>query len=303
MTLALTSAFSQTTFTTIGALRNAIDALQLPKTGASNTTTVDYTLSGEAVLTYLYTSSTGVKTMYIQDATGAIMVYGAANTITTNYNLYDGISGISGKIQNYNGMYEIKPTVDTGAATSIAHVPFTSVLTTLNNVNNYIGQLVTVKNLTINDQTKGATGSFVVSKNFPLSVDGITSTVVLRAAYPGLNYLGTSIPTTKQDVTGLVLMYSTGAQIIPRSSADFVPSATTGFDPDSYRDQKKTKFVSESKGLITLSAKSDETVEIYNAKSHNLLNQSALEGLNTIPVSVRGVVIVKEGTRVSKVII
>ena len=56
---------AQTSFATIGALRTAIDALNLPTSGATATTSVDYTLTGEAVLTYLSTTSAGVKTLYI----------------------------------------------------------------------------------------------------------------------------------------------------------------------------------------------------------------------------------------------
>jgi hypothetical protein len=226
------------------------------------------------------------------------MVYGSSAVITTNYNLYDGITGISGKIQNYGGMYEIKPTVDAGAASSTAHAPYAPVLTTLDNINNFIGQLVTVKNLTISDQLTGATGSFVVSKNFPLSVDAITSTVVLRAAYPELNYLGTAIPSAKQDITGLVLMYTTGAQIVPRSSADFVPSIQADL-----KNPNISRFVSGSKGFIVLHALAGETVEIFNTNGQKLFSMLAMEGLNTIAVSARGVAIVKVGTHVSKVII
>jgi hypothetical protein len=61
MMLALTNAFA-VSYATIGELRTAIDALQLPKTGTSNTTTVDYTLSGEAVMSFISTKIVKVGT-------------------------------------------------------------------------------------------------------------------------------------------------------------------------------------------------------------------------------------------------
>ncbi|HPR27419.1 chitobiase/beta-hexosaminidase C-terminal domain-containing protein, partial [Lentimicrobium sp.] len=60
-----------------------------------------YRLTGEAVLTY---QSTERNVKYIQDATGAILIDDPAGIITTTYNLYDGITGITGTLGTFNGM-------------------------------------------------------------------------------------------------------------------------------------------------------------------------------------------------------
>lgn len=62
--------------------------------------------------------------------------------------------------------------------------------------------------------------------------------------------------------------------------------------------------ISAYNGKIEFSSKqAGETVEIYNAIGQKLASSLTVEGLNTIPVATRGVVIVKIGKRVSKVIL
>ena len=60
--------------------------------------------------------------------------------------------------------------------------------------------------------------------------------------------------------------------------------------------------VSSFNGKIQLNAVAGETVTIYNAVGQQLLSKVAVEGLNTFAVSARGVVIVKVGNRVTRVI-
>lgn len=66
-----------------------------------------------------------------------------------------------------------------------------------------------------------------------------------------------------------------------------------------------TAFLSVSvvNGKIQLSALADETVTVYNAIGQKLISKLTVEGLNTITVSAHGMVIVKLGNRVSKVIL
>ncbi|MEI8084656.1 MAG: lamin tail domain-containing protein [Paludibacter sp.] len=70
-------------------------------------------------------------------------------------------------------------------------------------------------------------------------------------------------------------------------------------------NQLTSNFLSIStlNGKIQLNASAGETVNIYNAIGQQLLSKVAVEGLNTIAVTARGVVIVKVGNRVAKVIL
>jgi len=297
---AFVSASAQTSFTTIGSLRTAIDALNLPTSGATGTTTAEYTLSGEAVLTYMSTAVgtyAGVKTLYIQDATGAIMVYDKTKLITNTYALFDGITGFTGKIQNYGGMYEIVLTVNPAAATSHAHTPFTPIETTLDNLLPYIGQLVTVKNLKISDLATGGTGSFVASKNYPLSLNGTSSLVTLRTAYPELTFLGSAIPTANQDITGLVLVY-TNPQLVPRTTADITPTLAAGFS------SPKADFLSVSvtgSSLLVNNVANGSTVEIYSALGSKVQSAQLQSGAIQLNNLSKGMYIVRVGNLSSKI--
>jgi hypothetical protein len=173
-------------------------------------TTGFYRLTGEAVLTY-QTANRNAK--YIQDATGGILIDDNAGNITSTYNIGDGITGIIGTLNLNNGMLQFVPVTNPGAATSTGNT-LTPATATLSTLGDFIGQLVKVTNVTI-----AVTGNFAVSTNYSLS-DG-TNSAVLRTQYTDLPYIGTEIPSLPQDITGVVQMYNTTPQLIPRSVDDF----------------------------------------------------------------------------------
>ena len=178
-----------------------------------------YKLTGEAVLTF---KSTTRHTKYIQDATGAILIDDYSGVITTPYNLYDGITGIIGSLQDYNGMLQFVPVTDPGPATSTGNA-VAPVEVTLANLNtDYQAKLVKIKNVVIS-----GTGNFAASTNY--TITDVTGSGVIRTQYADLDYLGKPIPTTLQNLTGVVLQYQTTTQFIPRSLADFEDASLTQY--------------------------------------------------------------------------
>lgn len=170
-----------------------------------------YQLTGEAFLTFKATTR---NQKYIQDATAAIMIDDPSGKITTAYNLYDGITGITGTLTLYNNMLEFVPTMDPGAATSTNNT-VTPVVVTLSNLNDsYQAKLVKVSMVDF-----VAEGTFAASTNYDITDAGGTG--VFRTQYGDLDYIGTTIPTEVLDVTGVVLQYQTTMQLVARSLADF----------------------------------------------------------------------------------
>ena len=198
------------TFPTINEVTN-IAAL---RSGATDGTV--YKLTGEAILT-LKSATRNAK--YIQDATGGILIDDNTGKITTTYNVGDGITGITGTLTTNAGMLQFVPVTNPGTASSTGNT-VTPIVTTLTNMSNYPGQLVKISGLTIT-----GTGNFVTATNYTLS-DG-TNSGVLRTHYSDLPYIGSPIPSGLQDITGVVLMYNTTAQLIPRTSSDFTPTVST----------------------------------------------------------------------------
>jgi hypothetical protein len=246
-----------------------------------------YKLTGEALLTY---QSVAGKAKYLQDATAGIVIYDGSSKITTPYNIGDKISNIYCTLSMYNGMLELIPFADPGAAVSTGNT-VTPTIVTLANIANYPGQLVIVKNVAIT-----GTGNFVSAIAYPIN-DGTAG--VLRTAYSDLPYIGSAIPSTNQDITGVVNMYSVSeADLIPRTAADMINTTITALNQASTNTS-----IYFSKGNVVLSAVAGETVEIYNVVGQRLVHKLTNEGVNTIPVSAQGVVLVKVGNRFAKVIL
>ena len=170
-----------------------------------------------------------------------------------------------------------------------------SYVVTLANILNYPGQLVTVKNVAIT-----GTGNFVASTSsttYLVINDGAAG--FLRVAYSDLPYVGIAIPTAKQDITGVVNLYSTTeADLIPRTAADIVPTTITGLN-----QTLSNTGIYSSNGNVVLTAVEGETVSIFTAAGQKLLSKVTVQGLNTIPVNAHGIVIVKVGNRIEKVIL
>ena len=257
----------------------------------SSSLTGFYMLTGEVFLTF-QSPATYAKPKYVQDATGGILIYDSGSKITTSYNINEGITGLIGTLTLFNGMLELVPVVDPGAATSTGNA-LVPIVSTLTNLINYPGQLVTVNNLVISDIASG-TGSFVASTNYTVN-DGI-GTGVLRTAYSDLPYITGSIPTTVQDITGVVLVSGTTAQLVPRTAADIAAALGTSMS------EVSVSKISTSNGNLIFSSAANQTLEVYNAVGQKVLTLKTVEGLNTVPVKVNGVVFVKLGSEVSKVI-
>lgn len=249
-----------------------------------------YKLTGEAFITF---QSVAGKVKYIQDASAGIVIYDGSGKINTAYSLGDGIKNIYCTLSMYNGMLELIPFADPGVAYSTGKI-VTPVVVTLANIANYAGQLVTIKSVAIT----GA-GAFVASTGattYLVINDGTAG--YLRVAYTDLPYIGNAIPSTNQDITGVVNMYSsTEADLIPRTAVDLVATQANGLS-----SLATFLNVAVSKGNVAFSATAGQTVEVYNSFGQRLVQKSTVEGINTIPVSSKGVVLVKVGDRLTKVI-
>lgn len=269
---------------------------------ADNTT--EYSLSGNAIVTLAASDDkNGINdyylrhAKYIQDATGAILIDDANQTITGNYTAGDQISGLKGTLQSYNGMLQLIPTVDATKGTSGNTVnPIERTLETIS-VNDQ-GKLVKLKNVTIQDVDGGngkiafggESGKSGVTYNF---AEGTQA--VLRIQYPDLAIIGTEIPATAQNITGVVLVYNSDIQIVPISiidaELDGVKAATT--------DDNITIY--SSNGKIYVNAIGGEKIELFNITGQKVAEKVAVSGINVLD-AVYDITLVKVGSKVVKVV-
>lgn len=172
-----------------------------------------FRLTGD--VTFVYRSD---RNMYVKDATGGLLVYDSGNKITNEYNEGDVISGgIAGTISMYHGLLEYVPVANTAASTQ-NNGPVAPVVITVdqlvNNINDYVSQLVKVENVHVetgNTYTEGSTGS-----NTTFSQNG--NEAVLRNNFKTLDM--TIGDNTNWDITGFAVIYDTVFQIYPRSNDD-----------------------------------------------------------------------------------
>jgi hypothetical protein len=179
--------------------------------------TTIYRITGEAVLTFKTSGLNSRNQKYIQDATGAVVIDDNGAKITTNYNIGDGIDSIAGTLTLFNSLLEFIPVADPGAATSTSNTVTPEVITIAQlNTGNYDAHLVKINNVTIT-----GSGNFAQSSEYVIN-DGSTNGT-LRVQYANPDYIGTAVPLTVKNITGVVYNNITGpvAKFVPRSLTDF----------------------------------------------------------------------------------
>lgn len=171
-----------------------------------------YKLTGEAVLTFQQATR---HQKYIQDATAAILIDDPSvpANISTTYNLYDGITGITGTLFPYNQMLQFTPVADPGPATSTGNVIVPEVRTLASITSADQAKLIKVMNVTVD----------ATLVNYPAAAANInvtdpSATLVMRT-FPTTDYSGTPI-LTPVNITCLAGQYLTAMQISPRFLAD-----------------------------------------------------------------------------------
>lgn len=187
---------------------STIAQLRTQPTGTSHV----YTLTGEAILTY---KNAARSLKYIQDATAAIVIDDYSGIITTDYALYDGITGITGTLNVYNGLLQFIPVSNPAAATSTNNVvnPQIRTLSSLTEADQ--GKLIKVQGLSISHPT------FV---DFPATAQNLTATDASAAltlrTFANTDYANTPIPTEAVNLICLVGQFGTDMQVSPRFLSD-----------------------------------------------------------------------------------
>jgi hypothetical protein len=171
-----------------------------------------YKVTGQVVITFKQNHR---SQKYVQDGSAAILIDDNNGVITTNYNIGDGITGLTGTLVNNSGMLQLTPTADPGAASSTGNalVPEVRTLASLTSADQ--AKLVKIENVSF----AGATGNFATSTNYNLS--SANGAGVFRTSFFDADYIGTPVPTAAQNLTVLVNQYLTTIQVTARSLADF----------------------------------------------------------------------------------
>lgn len=182
---------------------------------AADGTTV-YTLINEVILTH---QNGNRNQKYFQDGTAAILIDDNAGIITTTYNEYDGVTGLSGTLSVFNGLLQLIPAADPGDATSVDNVvePLELELAEITPVHQ--AMLIIVRDVAF---ATPANPNFSTSTSYTISDASGTGVLRTPNAAAGLNYIGTPVPTTNRDLIAVVNQFNQTMQIMPRSLDDFI---------------------------------------------------------------------------------
>ncbi len=254
--------------TTIAQVSN-ITALRAGTTGEF------YELTGEAIISYIVTEGTRNQ-KYIQDGDAGILIDDTAGTLSTPFNIGDGITGLKGQLTEYAGTLQFVPSENVASASSTGNTLTPIVVSAADLITNgetYESRLITLNNVTFED-----TGVFADNTNYNVA-DG-TDVTVCRVAFGDEDIIGTAIPTTTSSITGLGGEFNGTYQIFPRYASDIAaPLNVNGFNASKlslYPNPTNTGFVN-----ITSNNYGDMSVEAYDilgkrVKYQTLTNNTTL---------------------------
>ncbi len=235
----------------------------------------EYTLTGEAVLTFQQ-DFRGQK--FIEDDTAAILIDDNDGIITTTYAIGDGLTGIRGVLSEFNGMLQFVPVQDAGAPTSTGNAIEAQVVTTTEldaNPNNYESEFVQLVVATIDNTIP----TWETGTEYTLTTgDG---TYVFRTSFFDVDYIGATVPTTTQNVSGIITERNNGDYFITaRELTDFEDALSTeeniiaGF----------SMYPNPAQDLLTITSASntEKAVIVYDLTGKLVLDKTIT---NTLDVS------------------
>ncbi len=227
-----------------------IAALRLQDQG-----TLVYHITGEVFLTHQHGQR---NQKYIQDSSGAIVIDDYEGLITSEYNLYDGITGLKGTLTSYSQLLQFVPVEDPGAATSSGNVIEPLQLTLIQLAPEHQSMLVYIENIEFDTDDV----NFATSKSYNIFDPSGTGILRTPNASAGLDYFGTPIPTTPVHMVALVTQFNADMQIFPRSLADIVE---TGNSADIINEERISLFPNPFNDYIHIeSYNSISKITIYN---------------------------------------
>ena len=174
-----------------------------------------YELSGEAFISYIVTDNTRNQ-KYIQDQSGGILIDDVPGTLSTAFDVGDGVTGLKGKLNSFGGILQLNPVENIASASSTNNSITPEVVTLagfLANSSDYQSELIKIENVTFS-----ATGVFADNTDYVITSGAEES--ILRVVFGDENLIGANIPTTSGFIIGLGAEYSGTPQIYPRYASD-----------------------------------------------------------------------------------
>jgi len=178
----------------------------------------DYTLNGEAIVTFVQSFR---NQKFIEDPTAAILIDDSNGIITSALVAGDGITGLTGTLDEFGGMMQFRPTMNISPSSSGNTIAAQSVLASdLNaNPNNYESEFVRIYEFALIDTTENPT--WVVGTEYQMLTQ--SGSYTFRTTFYDADYIGADVPTSNTTVVaGIITERNDGDYFITsRSLSDF----------------------------------------------------------------------------------
>lgn len=178
-----------------------------------------YKLTGHVIVTGINNSYR--HQIFIQDATGAIVIDDPNNKIVSALESGDEITGIYGTLTDYYGLLQFAVTEEFNApAISIYNdvTPLTVTVAEMQDVdymNAHQSELIRMEGVSFNE-----TGSFTNGTKYTLTQNGVSGTGVWIHFYNVPGITGEAIPVGPTDITGVNKISYSQYYLIPRTGSD-----------------------------------------------------------------------------------
>jgi len=182
---------------------------------AANTTnsTTPYKITGDVVFVFRNNHN-----MYVEDATGGMLIYDNTTIISENYNEGDVISGgIVGTCTLYGGMRELIPLINTAPATVNNGAILPSIVTMsdiYNDFDNYESRLVRLNNVTFE------AGEFNTTTVTNILFSQDDTNMIARNTFKTLDM--NIVEDAVGDIIGFASIYNGAVQLYPRHNEDIM---------------------------------------------------------------------------------
>ena len=178
----------------------------------------DYTLNGEAIVTFVQSFR---NQKFIEDPTAAILIDDSNGIITSALVAGDGITGLTGTLDEFGGMMQFRPTMNISPSSSGNTIAAQSVLASdLNaNPNNYESEFIRIYEFALIDTTENPT--WVVGTEYQMLTQ--SGSYTFRTTFYDADYIGADVPTSNTTVVaGIITERNDGDYFITsRSLSDF----------------------------------------------------------------------------------
>tara|TARA_B100000795_G_scaffold92606_2_gene67730 strand:- start:26767 stop:28467 length:1701 start_codon:yes stop_codon:yes gene_type:complete len=178
----------------------------------------DYTLNGEAVVTFVQSFR---NQKFIEDPTAAILIDDNNGIITSVLASGDGITGLTGTLDEFGGMMQFRPTQNISSSSTGNAIVAQSVLASdlSANPNNYESEYVRIYEYAIIDAATNPT--WVVGTEYQMLTQ--SGDYIFRTSFFDADYIGANVPTsTTTVVSGIITERNEGSYYITaRSISDF----------------------------------------------------------------------------------